>query len=145
MGKDEIVIGLIMIAAAVVLVFKVEKHKWVQIPSDAIGIVVAQVGAQPETGAKSGIYKSEFGDLSDLSAFINNGEQRGLQRPVLPPHTTVLFAWAYAGRTAILPPLSKGTLGERLAVHVPLSYATDEHAAALMSAVRRPVADNVLA
>jgi hypothetical protein len=34
--------------------------------------------------------------------------------------------WADADRTASLPPLSQGTLGERLAVHVPLVYTTAE-------------------
>ena len=71
--------------------YKVEKHEWVQIPPDAIGVVIAQVGAEPETGAKSGVYKKEFGDFSNLAAFLSNGGQRGLQRPVLPPNTTVLL------------------------------------------------------
>ena len=35
-------------------------------------------------------------------------------------------AWADADRTPGLPPLSRGSVGERLAVHVPLFYTTDE-------------------
>jgi uncharacterized membrane protein YqiK len=49
----------------------------VQIPPDAIGVLIAQVGAEPETGAKSGVYKREFGDFSNLTAFMNNGGQGG--------------------------------------------------------------------
>ena len=38
-------------------------------------------------GAKSGVYKPEFGNFSDLATFVANGGQKGVQRPVLPPGT----------------------------------------------------------
>jgi uncharacterized membrane protein YqiK len=69
-------------------VFKVERHPWVQVPPDHIGVVIAQVGAPLPTGAKSAIYRPEFGSFSDIRAFLANGGQRGVQRPVLPPGTT---------------------------------------------------------
>jgi uncharacterized membrane protein YqiK len=68
--------------------FKVERHPWVQVPPDHIGVVIAQVGAPLPTGAKSAVYRPEFGSFSDIRAFLANGGQRGVQRPVLPPGTT---------------------------------------------------------
>ncbi len=67
------------------LLYRVEKHPWVQIPAGEIGVVVAQIGASLATSAKSAIYKSEFGNFTDLSAFVRGGGQKGVQRPVLPP------------------------------------------------------------
>jgi uncharacterized membrane protein YqiK len=69
-------------------VFKVERHPWVQVPPDHIGLVIAQVGAALPTGAKSAVYLPEFGSFADIRAFVGNGGQRGVQRPVLPPGTT---------------------------------------------------------
>ena len=40
------------------------------------------------TGAKSAVYRPEFGSFADLRTFLDNGGQRGVQRPVLPPGTT---------------------------------------------------------
>ncbi len=68
--------------------YKVERFPWVQVPPDQIGLVIAQVGAAVPTGAKSAIYRPEFGSFADLEAFIRNDGQRGVQRPVLPPGTT---------------------------------------------------------
>ena len=68
---------------------RVEKHPWVQIPTGEIGLVVAQVGAPLPTGWKSGIYKREFGQFTDVRAFIDHGGQQGVQRPVLPPGAIV--------------------------------------------------------
>jgi hypothetical protein len=68
---------------------RVEKYPWVQIPTGEIGLVVAQVGAPLPTGWKSGIYKREFGQFTDVRAFIERGGQQGVQRPVLPPGTIV--------------------------------------------------------
>ena len=65
--------------------YRVEKHPWVQIPAGKIGVVVAQVGRPLPTGAKSGIFKNEFGNFSDLKAFLEHGGEKGVQRPVLPP------------------------------------------------------------
>src|SRR5262245_2716986 len=69
-------------------VFKVERHPWVQVPPDHIGVVIAQVGAPLPTGAKSAVYRPEYGSFSDIRTFLGNGGQRGVQRPVLPPGTT---------------------------------------------------------
>jgi hypothetical protein len=64
---------------------RVEKHPWVQIPTGEIGLVVAQVGAPLPTGWKSGVYKPQFGQFTDVRTFISSGGQQGVQRPVLPP------------------------------------------------------------
>ncbi len=69
------------------IVFKVEKFPWVQVTAGEIGVVIAQVGKPLPIGAKSAVFRSEFGNFSDLSAFIQAGGQKGVQRPVLPPGT----------------------------------------------------------
>lgn len=69
-------------------VHKVERFPWVQVPPDNIGLVIAQVGAALPTGAKSAVYRPAFGSFADVRAFLDNGGQRGVQRPVLPPGTT---------------------------------------------------------
>ena len=70
-------------------IFRVSRHPWVQVPPDHVGLVVAQVGAPLPTGAKSAVYKEEFGNFANLRNFLSGGGQRGVQRPVLPPGTTV--------------------------------------------------------
>jgi regulator of protease activity HflC (stomatin/prohibitin superfamily) len=67
----------------------VSKHPWVQIPPGAIGVVVAQAGQPLPPGAKSALYSDPLGDFSNLRAFLSNGGQRGVQRPVLAPGTTL--------------------------------------------------------
>lgn len=69
------------------LIYKVEKHPWVQIPAGRIGVVVSQVGAPLPIGAKSGIYRKEFGNFTNLKSYIANGGMKGVQRPVLSPGT----------------------------------------------------------
>lgn len=69
--------------------FGVQKHPWVQVPAGEIGVVIAQVGAPLPIGAKSGVYKTEFGNFSTLRGFVEAGGQKGVQRPVLPPGTLV--------------------------------------------------------
>ncbi len=69
-------------------VYRVERYPWVQVPPGHIGLVIAQVGAALPTGAKSAIYRPEFGSFSDIRTFLADGGQRGVQRPVLPPGTT---------------------------------------------------------
>ncbi len=69
------------------VVFRVEKHPWVQVPAGEIGVVISQVGKPLPIGAKSAVYRKEFGNFSDLNAFMANGGQKGVQRPVLPPGT----------------------------------------------------------
>jgi len=68
-------------------IFAVTKHPWVQIPAGEIGVVVAQVGQPLPIGAKSAVYKEEFGSFDDVSAFLEHGGEKGVQRPVLPPGT----------------------------------------------------------
>ncbi len=70
-------------------IYSVTKHPWVQVPAGEIGVVIAQVGAPLKIGAKSAEYRPEFGNFNDLPAFLNNGGQKGVQRPVLPPGTLV--------------------------------------------------------
>jgi uncharacterized membrane protein YqiK len=70
-----------------VLVYAVTKHPWVQVPAGQIGVVIAQVGRPAPIGAKSAVYKPEFGNFTDLNAFIAGGGQKGVQRPVLSPGT----------------------------------------------------------
>jgi SPFH domain / Band 7 family len=67
--------------------FAVTKHPWVQVPAGQIGVVIAQVGHPLPIGAKSAVYKPEFGNFTDLKIFIENGGQKGVQRPVLSPGT----------------------------------------------------------
>src|SRR5919202_95610 len=69
-------------------IFGVERYPWVQVAPDHVGMVIAQVGASLPTGAKSAVYKPVFGNFADVRAFLANGGQRGVQRPVLPPGTT---------------------------------------------------------
>src|SRR5437773_4948981 len=69
--------------------YKVEKFPWVQVPAGEIGVVIAQVGQPLPIGAKSAVYKTEFGNFADLRSFIANNGQKGVQRPVLSPGTLV--------------------------------------------------------
>ena len=71
------------------ILYKVAKFPWVQIPAGEIGVVIAQVGSPLPIGAKSAIYKPGFGNFTDLRAFIMDGGQKGVQRPVFPPGTLV--------------------------------------------------------
>src|SRR6478609_4034669 len=69
--------------------FGVKKFPWVQVPAGEIGVVIAQVGAPLPIGAKSAVYKPELANFSNLHSFIEEGGQKGVQRPVLPPGTLV--------------------------------------------------------
>jgi uncharacterized membrane protein YqiK len=68
-------------------IFRIDKYPWVQVPAGEIGVVIAQVGAALPVGAKSAVYQDAFGDFRDISTFLENGGQKGVQRPVLPPGT----------------------------------------------------------
>ncbi|HWU24836.1 MAG TPA: hypothetical protein VN154_00410, partial [Rhizomicrobium sp.] len=70
-------------------VYDVTHHPMVQIPAGQIGVVIAQVGASLPTGAKSGIYKPQFGNFQDIVGFVEGGGQKGVQRLVLPPGSVV--------------------------------------------------------
>jgi regulator of protease activity HflC (stomatin/prohibitin superfamily) len=66
-------------------IFSLKKYPWVQVPAGEIGVVVAQVGNSLPIGAKSARYKKEFGSFTDTRAFLQNGGEKGVQRPVLSP------------------------------------------------------------
>lgn len=67
--------------------YAVQRRPIPQIPAGEIAVVIAQVGAQLPVGAKSAAYKAEFGNFTDIQAFVAGGGQKGLQRPVLSPGT----------------------------------------------------------
>jgi len=69
------------------LVYSVDKYPWVQVPAGEIGVVIAQVGNPLPIGAKSAVYRKEFGNFTELRTFVTRGGQKGVQRPVLPPGT----------------------------------------------------------
>ncbi len=69
------------------ILYKVKTYPWIQVPAGEIGVVIAQVGAPLPIGAKSAVYKKEFGNFTDLEKFVKNGGQKGVQRPVLSPGT----------------------------------------------------------
>ena len=71
------------------LQYTVQKYPWVQIPAGQIGVVIAQIGEPLPNGAKSAVYKPEFEQFTDLPTFVKNGGQKGVQRPVLAPGTTL--------------------------------------------------------
>jgi hypothetical protein len=71
------------------LYFSVEKHPWVQVPAGEIGVVIAQVGQPLPIGAKSAVYRKEFGNFANLRTYVQAGGQKGVQRPVLPPGSLV--------------------------------------------------------
>ncbi|MCP5101793.1 MAG: hypothetical protein GY950_00355 [bacterium] len=72
-----------------IVLYKVEKFPWVQVPAGEIGVVVSQTGKPLPIGAKSALFKPEFGNFSDLRKFVDSGGQKGVQRPVLPPGTLI--------------------------------------------------------
>jgi len=67
--------------------FSVDKYPWVQVPAGEIGVVISQVGGPLPIGAKSAVYRKEFGNFANLRGFVQSGGQKGVQRPVLPPGT----------------------------------------------------------
>ncbi len=69
--------------------YSVSKYPWVQVPAGEIGVVISQLGERLPIGAKSAIYRPEFGNFTNLRAFLGNGGQKGVQRPVLPPGTLI--------------------------------------------------------
>ena len=102
--------------------YTVTRYPWVQVPAGEIGVVISQIGDRLPTGAKSAVYRPEFGNFNDLSAFLSNGGQKGVQRPVLPPGTLipvhpVAFLVITATKTYGLP------IDRQLLVRGPLSPA----------------------
>ncbi len=103
-------------------IYKVTRHPMVQVPAGEIGVVIAQVGGSLKEGQKSGVYKPVFGDFSDVRAFVDNGGQKGPQRPTLRPGSVLaIHPAAFIVRTA------SGTYG------VPISKEALEKARALPS------------
>ena len=70
-------------------IYNVRTFPWAQVPAGEIGVVIAQVGNPLPIGAKSAVYRPEFANFSNLDVFLDNGGQKGVQRPVLPPGTLV--------------------------------------------------------
>ena len=103
--------------------YSVRRFPWVQVPAGEIGVVIAQVGAPVSIGAKSALYKAEFGQFADLVAFMRGGGQKGVQRPVLSPGTMlpihpVAFLVLTKDKVYGLPVSSElRALGKKLAVH----------------------------
>lgn len=103
-------------------IYAVNKYPWVQVPAGEIGVVVAQVGKPLPSGAKSAVYKDEFGDFRDLRTFLENDGQKGLQRPVLPPGSLapihpVAFLVVTSKQVfgeAVSPEISAGRFGDSL-------------------------------
>ncbi len=82
-------------------IYKVTRHPMVQVPAGEIGVVIAQVGQSLKEGQKSGVYKPVFGDFSDVRAFVENGGQKGPQRPTLRPGSVLaIHPAAFIVRTA---------------------------------------------
>ena len=67
------------------VLYKVEKFPFVQVPAGEIADVIAEVCSPTPIGAKSAIYKMEFGNFCNLTDFVKLGGQKGIQRPVLNP------------------------------------------------------------
>ncbi|TMC52430.1 MAG: hypothetical protein E6J20_12275 [Chloroflexi bacterium] len=67
--------------------YAVTRYPWVQVPAGEIGVVISQIGDPLPTGAKSAVFRPEFGNFTNLRAFIEGRGQKGVQRPVLPPGT----------------------------------------------------------
>src|SRR6266540_1451214 len=70
-------------------IYAVTKFPWVQVPAGEIGVVISQLGRPLPIGAKSARYRPEFGNFTDLRAFLANGGEKGVQRPVLTPGSLV--------------------------------------------------------
>lgn len=67
------------------LIKAVTRYPVVEIGSNELGLIVAQVGAALPVGARVAISKEEFGDYQDVTAFLGNGGQKGRQSIVLRP------------------------------------------------------------
>jgi uncharacterized membrane protein YqiK len=65
--------------------YTVTRFPWTQVPAGELGVVIAQIGRPLPIGAKSARYREEFGSFTDIHAFIEQGGEKGVQRPALPP------------------------------------------------------------
>src|SRR3982074_3417956 len=73
--------------------YSVAKYPWVQVPAGEIGVVISQIGDRLPTGAKSAVYRPEFGNFTNLRAFLSNGGRQAGKRPAA-------RSWATAARRA---------------------------------------------
>src|SRR5207253_10979328 len=67
--------------------YVVTRYPWVQVPAGEIGVVISQIGDPLPNGTKSAVFRPEFGNFTNLRAFIEGRSQKGVQRPLLPPGT----------------------------------------------------------
>ncbi len=65
--------------------FKVLKYPWVQVPAGEIGVVIAQVGEPLPIGAKSAVFKSEFGNYIEPAMLHRQRRAEGRAAPGAPP------------------------------------------------------------
>src|SRR5256886_8240655 len=65
--------------------YVVIRYPWVQVPAGEIGVVISQIGQPLPTRAKSAVYRPEFGNFTDLRAFVDGHGQKRVQRQVLAP------------------------------------------------------------
>ncbi len=70
------------------VIYNVEKFPWVQVPPGQIGVVISQLGASPKIGAKSARFIPEA-KITDVKVFVEKNGEKGVQRPVLVPGTTL--------------------------------------------------------
>jgi regulator of protease activity HflC (stomatin/prohibitin superfamily) len=70
------------------VLYSIEKFPWVQVPAGKIGVVIAQIGDSPPIGAKSARYTPEA-KITDVKIFVDKHGEKGVQRPVLVPGTTL--------------------------------------------------------
>jgi regulator of protease activity HflC (stomatin/prohibitin superfamily) len=68
--------------------YSIEKFPWVQVPPGQIGVIIAQIGESPPIGAKSAKFIPEA-KITDIKIFVDKGGEKGVQRPVLVPGTTL--------------------------------------------------------
>ena len=68
--------------------YSIEKFTWVQVPPGHIGVVIAQIGESPPIGAKSAKFIPEA-KITDVKIFVDKAGEKGVQRPVLVPGTTL--------------------------------------------------------
>lgn len=61
-----------------------------QIGGDEVGMVITQVGAPLPAGAKTANYENEFSSFENLKSCVNQGLQKGVQRKLLAPGSTVI-------------------------------------------------------
>src|SRR5437879_9164546 len=61
----------------------VVRYPWVQVPAGEIGVVISQIGEPLPTGAKSAVYRLEFGTFTNLGRFGEGACKHGVQLSVL--------------------------------------------------------------